>query len=756
MRNRLTSTTAAILLLGVWVTSAHANVVYVDDDGLDCPTAAFSSVNEAISQSPPKTEVRICPGTYEEQIVLTKDIRLVGEASGTRVVVIKPPALPQSRPSLIGGNPITAGIIVDTNRIRVSGLTLDMSANDVTACLPKLVGIYARNARGVIDTVQVTGIRVAGRPDCESGVGIYVESGQIGVRFGVPVFGRASVRVNNSRVTDFQKVGFVAVGPNTRVKVTDSEAVGDGPTAGVVQYGFEAALSAKAVFLGCHASAIATQIPDKFAAGILSHQASRITVKRPVVTDGQTGVFVLGDRARVKAGSFGNLSADAIVFLGDRNSAVSNAIDQMGIDGVFIDGDRNSVRGGTMVHVPVGVWFHSGFGNRALGIEFTDVPFDLQAVTGGTRNLGSANVMPFLPTCMATLDCDDGALCTDDVCNVTNGACTNGPVTCDDSNPCTDDVCDPVAGCISTFNTAPCDDGNSCTVDDHCSAGTCIAGTPIVCNDGNQCTIDACSPTGGCVFLARSCDDSNPCTVDSCDPATGCSSSVVADGTSCADGNVCNGAETCQGGVCTTSTPVTCTASSPCMVASCDSVLGCQETPVTDGTPCADANQCNGTETCQGGVCTAGTPPTCTASSPCMVASCDSALGCQETPVADNTPCPDGNVCNGAETCQAGACSPGTPLTCTASGPCTTASCDPSLGCQETPVADNTPCPDGDVCNGDETCQAGACSPGTPLTCTASNECMTPSCDAGLGCQETPLPDGTPCSIGTCLGGVCQ
>ena len=52
---------------------------------------------------------------------------------------------------------------------------------------------------------------------------------------------------------------------------------------------------------------------------------------------------------------------------------------------------------------------------------------------------------------------------------------------CDDGDVCTDDVCDAQAGCQYTFNTDPCDDGLPWTDNDTCNLGVC-AGTLVDCS----------------------------------------------------------------------------------------------------------------------------------------------------------------------------------------------------------------------------------------------------------------------------------
>lgn len=127
--------------------------------------------------------------------------------------------------------------------------------------------------------------------------------------------------------------------------------------------------------------------------------------------------------------------------------------------------------------------------------------------------------------CYVESDCDDGNICTNDVCDP-SGICLHPPsqapgcckvdADCDDGNPCTDNKCNPDdASCYFPNNTKPCDDKDKCTQNDVCKDGAC-GGSPVTCNDGNFCTQDLCDPGTGCYYPGippgQSCDDLNPCT----------------------------------------------------------------------------------------------------------------------------------------------------------------------------------------------------------------------------------------------------
>jgi hypothetical protein len=96
-------------------------------------------------------------------------------------------------------------------------------------------------------------------------------------------------------------------------------------------------------------------------------------------------------------------------------------------------------------------------------------------------------------------DCDDGDVCTlGDSC--VDGECfSSGTLTCEDGNLCTDDVCDPVQGCQYPNNDDVCDDSDECTVGDFCQGGGCQPGPdPLDCDDNDPDTTDSCDPDSGC------------------------------------------------------------------------------------------------------------------------------------------------------------------------------------------------------------------------------------------------------------------
>lgn len=92
--------------------------------------------------------------------------------------------------------------------------------------------------------------------------------------------------------------------------------------------------------------------------------------------------------------------------------------------------------------------------------------------------------------------CDDGNACTidhDGDCESNGCAVTSEPVDCSDGNLCTDDLCDPASGCsnpVAVTCEAPVDKclvgGDTCNP----TTGTCEEPVAVSCNEGEQCNPD--------------------------------------------------------------------------------------------------------------------------------------------------------------------------------------------------------------------------------------------------------------------------
>jgi hypothetical protein len=118
--------------------------------------------------------------------------------------------------------------------------------------------------------------------------------------------------------------------------------------------------------------------------------------------------------------------------------------------------------------------------------------------------------------------------------------------------------------------------------------------------------------------------------------------------------------------------------------------------------------------------------------------------------------CDDHNACNGVEHCVGNICVVGIPPDCGDDNPCTR-DCDAGLGCVNTPVPNGTSCSDANPCTGGDSCQSGLCTPGAALpdgtSCSDRDKCtLLDSCRSGVCVGGAPrdCADDNTCTADAC------
>src|ERR1700726_206460 len=150
-------TLSTMLIAGVLLVSvegmANASTVAV---GTCRPNlVSFQTIQAAVNQSPPNTVIEICPGSYGEQVSISKNLTLTGVTAGPRnsaIVVAPTDGIVQNATDLFDGSGIAAQIFVkNAAKVNLNRLTVDGSNNQVTGCAPDLMGIYYQNASGTMN-----------------------------------------------------------------------------------------------------------------------------------------------------------------------------------------------------------------------------------------------------------------------------------------------------------------------------------------------------------------------------------------------------------------------------------------------------------------------------------------------------------------------------------------------------------------------------------------------------------------------------
>jgi len=362
----------AVILVSalVWPAPAlpahHARLV-VDDDKVECPTAAFTHIQNAIDAASPGDEIHICKGIYAEQITIRKPLDIDADNGA----ILMPSAMQANTASLFDGAPIaTALLVAGTTGVSISGLTVDGANNGISECAPDLIGISFQNASGVLDRMAVRNFKLAPSLNgCQSGTGIFVQSGNGGV---------SKVEIHDCTVHDFQKNGITADEKGTTSVIRRNVVTGLGPTTGAaqngVQIGFGAAgsildnLVTNNVWAPCTAASTCAAV----ATNILVTQSDGIEVSGNTAGISQVNLFVDGNNAAIDRNeTFATAVFDGIRVQGDQSRVRHNQVFNGAESGIFLAGNNNVVTDNTITEAAIGILKDSGSsGNIITGNRF--------------------------------------------------------------------------------------------------------------------------------------------------------------------------------------------------------------------------------------------------------------------------------------------------------------------------------------------------------------------------------------------------
>jgi hypothetical protein len=121
MKKRILVTAFAAVAATVFPASPSQaqTVLTVDDNGVQCPNATFTSIQDAVDAAAAGDEIRVCPGQYNESVDVP--------ASKPNLRLVGPAVAPSSTACYSAGtpNPSTQAIIQDINAVAIVQLNAD-------------------------------------------------------------------------------------------------------------------------------------------------------------------------------------------------------------------------------------------------------------------------------------------------------------------------------------------------------------------------------------------------------------------------------------------------------------------------------------------------------------------------------------------------------------------------------------------------------------------------------------------------------
>ena len=366
----------ALVVLGLFlVQTANASTVIV---GTCLAGTQYPTIMAAITPALPGTVIKVCPGTYPEQLTINKTLTIEGVSNGTSdavVITVPTGGLVANAKDFDNGNaPVDAQILVTSfSDVTLLSLVVDGAGNGVTGCSPDVIGILYQNAQGTLNHIttrnQYIGPEGSGSlSGCQSGQGIFAQTNS----------GNWTLTVENSSVHDYQKNGITGNDAGTTLVVTGSYIVGQGATNGAAENGIQIAFGATGSISG---SFVTDDVwaPDVFgdtgdaAAGILLYDTTGTPlVKGNVVGNTQFGIAVVtdtglpGNTSVTSNKVFGTRLYDGIDVCSNSNTIEANTLVNSAESGIHLDatcgstGNNNLVESNTIIDACTGVLEDSG------------------------------------------------------------------------------------------------------------------------------------------------------------------------------------------------------------------------------------------------------------------------------------------------------------------------------------------------------------------------------------------------------------
>ncbi|GIV66444.1 MAG: hypothetical protein KatS3mg047_0837 [Bellilinea sp.] len=229
--------------------------------------------------------ILVKPGTYEEQIVIEKNLTITG--SGDTTIIQSPTTLVSQFSTTTNNKPIITvknNAVATLKNLKVDGLGRGNNWNY------RFMGVAFYNAGGTVEDLTITGIQDTPFSGSQHGVALYAYNRDGQAR---------TLSVKNSTITDFQKNGITIVGSGLTATVENNTITGKSGTPIIAQNGIQLSSGASGVVKENTVSGIAYTGSGWTASGILLLDVGNVTVENNIVTNSQTSIYLYGGSATI-------------------------------------------------------------------------------------------------------------------------------------------------------------------------------------------------------------------------------------------------------------------------------------------------------------------------------------------------------------------------------------------------------------------------------------------------------------------------
>ncbi len=341
------------LVLGVFTARpASPAVLRVTPAGKpSCGGAKFNTIQSALDAAADGDVIRVCPGTYPEQLVIKRRVTIRGV--GTPFVT--PAGMAANATDLQSGGPLAAVVVVEATAT-LRGLRIDAGMNGLSAlpacdpAMPQLVGVFFRNAGGTVRDSEIVNVALDDlHTACDRGIAVLIQGD-----------GATSshVSLRSNQLTEYQRAGVVANGNGINVDIRGNQVVG-AVKFDLTQNGIQIGYGARARVVRNDVRKNAVPLDSAgcaFDGGELFFQADGGLIARNTFTGNAAGIAVMGSHNRIVRNTLDGI-LDGIAY---------------GFDGIAVFGDANLLQHNVVRNMSeVGIRA-AGVGNRIVRNRVTD------------------------------------------------------------------------------------------------------------------------------------------------------------------------------------------------------------------------------------------------------------------------------------------------------------------------------------------------------------------------------------------------
>jgi hypothetical protein len=274
---------------------------------VSCASPGYSSISGALAVAPSGAVIKVCTGTYPDQLAITQSVTIKAVGSVTVLGPVSPAdnltgcdvdggAQPNQDVVDICGTGVTGAVSVT-----ITGLTIQGNW-PADVCNDSLYGVAVLGAAHLTmsaTTVEDTG----GNPltdGCQGGVGI-----EVGLATSATAADSGTATLTNDTVTSYQKNGITVDGAGSNAKITGTTVTGAGPSTATAQNGIQVSDGATSAISGSiitgnecndtNGGCGPSGFSNVQSAGILAFDSGKTTVSNSTVSGNDIGVYNVED-----------------------------------------------------------------------------------------------------------------------------------------------------------------------------------------------------------------------------------------------------------------------------------------------------------------------------------------------------------------------------------------------------------------------------------------------------------------------------